>query len=821
MMQTMTDRILRVLLVVAISCMLMSTTLAGQSAGRTVEQWGVFEVSLAGPAQGNPFVDVRLEGEFRRGTRVFASAGFYDGDGVYRIRFMPDEPGEWTYRTKSNVRELDAVEGRFVCTPAGPGNHGPVRVHNKLQLAYADGTPHLSVGTTCYAWAHQGDAMEEQTLETLKNAPFNKMRMCVFPKSYTYNRNEPQYYPYEGKPLTNWDFTRFNPAFWRHFEKRVGQLRDLGIEADIILWHPYDRWGFAEMGRENDDRYLRYAIARLASFRNVWWSLANEYDLMAPGAMAGHRGDKSMADWDRFFQILQNEDPYQRLRGIHNCRGWYDHTKPWVTHCSIQTTDFARAREYRDKYGKPVVYDECRYEGDVPQGWGNITPQEMVRSFWRGTLAGCYVGHGETYMHPQDLLWWSKGGVLRGQSPSRIQFMKETIEGLPFQQMQSDFSHHPAVCILAKPGDCYLMYFAERKPVELDLSGGPYKLDAIDPWAMTILPMGSAGPGRFHFMPTRQDSAIRLTRYSPGEKMRPTAQAAADRTEGVAPLTVRFSTPWERKCRWDFGDSTTSTDRSPTHTFERPGVYSVILTVADNDGASGSTMLSVFVDRPSDEPVVRFGFADGDQPKASPHGGKVARSPDGVYDLGAEAPFSWVQVGDGPIKDLEGARSFTVMGWLNAAGMQVGSGGNRILFSLRHNRSGIDIVHHADGRMRLAVNEWPDSIQNDSSLGRITVGKWVFFAVTYDAGQQRENVCWYFGDENTPAELDRKTTYNRGPVEEGGGDLVIGNFNKTLQGAGLDRQFRGRIRGLQIHASRMGARGALPLEKIRQRQQDK
>jgi hypothetical protein len=35
-----------------------------------------------------------------------------------------------------------------------------------------------------------------------------------------------------------------------------------------------------------------------------------------------------------------------------------------------------------------------------------------------------------------------------------------------------------------------------------------------------------------------------------------------------------------------------------------------------------------------------------------------------------------------------------------------------------------------------------------------------------------------------------------------------------LQGAGLDRQFRGRIRGLQIYASRLGGRGALSLEKI-------
>jgi len=29
-----------------------------------------------------------------------------------------------------------------------------------------------------------------------------------------------------------------------------------------------------------DDRYLRYVIARLAAYRNVWWSLANEYDFL-------------------------------------------------------------------------------------------------------------------------------------------------------------------------------------------------------------------------------------------------------------------------------------------------------------------------------------------------------------------------------------------------------------------------------------------------------------------------------------------------------------------------------------------------------------
>lgn len=789
----------------------------GPTAGRSatsanrIECWDVFEISLAGPSAGNPFADVRLSARFQQGDKVFTPQGFYDGDGVYKIRFMPDSAGQWTYATESNCGELDGKKGQFTCVAAAPGNHGPVRVHNTFQLAYADGTPHFSVGTTCYAWVHQGDALEEQTLATLNSAPFNKMRMCVFPKSYAYNQNEPQYYPYEGKPLKDWDFKRFDPAFWWHFEKRVAQFRDLGIEADIIIFHPYDRWGFKDMGHESNLLYLRYLVARLAAYRNVWWSFANEYDLLR----------WPMEHWDEYMQLVQQIDPYGHLRGIHNCRGWYDHSKPWVTHCSIQNSDFTKAKEYRDKYRKPVVYDECRYEGDIPQGWGNITAQQMVKNFWMGSLAGCYVGHGETYKHLEDLLWWAKGGVLRGQSPARIQFMKDLIEGLPYQEMSPDFSFHPAVCIMSKPGDSYLLYFAEKKAATLDLPGDrPYKLDAIDPWEMKVLPVGSAGPGRFSFTPAKQGSAIRLTRYAPGEKVRPNAQATADKTEGIAPLTVRFSTPWAQQCRWDFDDTSSSNENSPTHTFARPGVYTVVLMVTDSDGASGSATLPILVDRRSDEPVVRFGFADGDQPAVTLHGDKIASTSDDAYDLGSEAPFSWIKVGEGPITDLEGARSFTVMGWLKASGMQVGSGGNRILFSLQHNHSGIDVVHHADGRMRLAVNEWPDSIRNDSSPGKVAIGKWVFFAVTYDATKQADSVCWYFGNESTPASLDCRTDYNNGPVGEGSGDLVIGNFNETLQSAGLDRQFRGQIRGLQIYASRIGTRGVLPLEKIRERQKD-
>ncbi|MFG2960953.1 DUF5060 domain-containing protein [Streptomyces sp. NPDC048291] len=305
----------------------------------TVEQWDIHEIVLTGPNTGNPFLDVTVSARFTlvedSGVESVEASGFYDGDGTYRIRFMPHLQGEWRYETVSDVAELNGVTGGFACTAPSPANHGPVRVHNTFHFAHADGTGYKPVGTTAYAWTHQGDDMAERTLRTLSESPFNKIRMCVFPKHMVYNANEPELYPFEGTAPGEWDFTRFDPAFFRNLEHRVGQLRDLGIEADVILFHPYDEghWGFDRMPADADDRYLRYVVARLAAYRNVWWSMANEFDLMTIPAIGGA---KTVEDFDRYFQTVRREDPYDHLRSNHNGIYLYDHNKPWVTHASIQ-----------------------------------------------------------------------------------------------------------------------------------------------------------------------------------------------------------------------------------------------------------------------------------------------------------------------------------------------------------------------------------------------------------------------------------------------------------------------------------------------------
>ncbi len=495
-----------------------------------VERWDILEVSLKGPEDGNPFVDQWVKGVFRGKNETVETLGFYDGQGVYKVRFMPSFQGEYTYETSGSFPEA-ATSGTFTVTPAKEGNHGPVRVANTYHFAYEDGTPYYSVGTTCYVWPHQPEAVRQKTLKELSKGYFNKMRFCVFPKHYIHNFKDPVTFPYEGTPVdasglteenfaysvdfseNHWDFTRFNPEHFRRVERAIGELRDRGIEADLIVMHPYDRWGFSAMSREADDLYWNYVIARFSAYRNLWWSLANEYDLMK---------DKTLEDWEHYAALLCEKDPYNHLRSVHNCVAFYDYTRPWVTHCSMQRQDLYRHVEYTDdyriRYGKPVVWDEISYEGNIDMGWGNISGQELTRRFWEASLRGGYTGHGETFMDPEnDILWWSHGGELHCESPARIRFLHQILcetPGLGLKRGEGIFDE--VVGVPDTPmyqGGYEIHYYGFGRPSfrdfhkEEDVS---YRVEVIDTWEMTITDAG-VHSGKFRIsLPGKEYMAIRL-----------------------------------------------------------------------------------------------------------------------------------------------------------------------------------------------------------------------------------------------------------------------------------------------------------------------
>ena len=459
----------------------------------TVPLWSRFEASFDGRGIGNPHRDVALRARFTSGARSVEVDGFYDGDGVFRVRHMPDAEGEWRFTTTSNVASLDGLTGGFRTTAPEAGAHGPVRVRDGFHFAHADGTPYVPFGTTCYAWTHQDEAMQAETLATLRTAPFNKIRMAIFPKHYIYSENEPLHAMFERGPDGTEDRDRPNPVAFRLLEARIDALAALGIEADLILFHPYDRWGYCDMSHEQDLAYVRHVLARLASFRNVWWSLANEYDFLLDV--------KPLAHWHAIGNLIAARDPGRHLVSIHNGEATmdFDHTAPWITHVCLQNWDVKRTSAWRRRWGKPIVNDELEYEGDIPRPWGNISARELVHRFWITVVSGGYAGHGECYLHADDLLWWAKGGVLRGSSTARIGFLRRLIEadcphGLTplAEEGRWEWSRVSG----GRDGDVRFLYFGEHQPahwaIGLPMTEGDWEIDLIDTWEMTVTPLEPA-----------------------------------------------------------------------------------------------------------------------------------------------------------------------------------------------------------------------------------------------------------------------------------------------------------------------------------------
>ena len=488
----------RLLVLQVISTFPFTSTLA-QSA---VEQWGRFEVTLPHSFSGNSFKAVDLSATFVGHDTSYVVSGFYDGNDTFKIRFMPQQSGRWNYTTASNVSELNEKTGSFECVKATGKNHGMVRVSETYHFRYDDGTQYYPFGTTAYAWTHMNHAVQETTLKALTSSGFNKVRMSVFPHGSV----EPELFPFparevkrdsSGKENHAWDFERFNPAFFKQLEKRIDDLGKIGIEADLILFHPYDekRWGFDVLPPEVNNRYVRYVTARLSAFRNIWWSMANEFDYVRT---------RSREEWDLLSKTVVETDPYGHLCSIHGSTAhYYEYWKPEFTHASIQdeapVMDFGHATLLRNAYAKPVIYDEVCYEGDLDRRWGRLSGEEMSYFVWMGVLGGTYVTHGESYKPSNDeaTLFIRDGGKFRGKSWQRIAFLRKLLEEGPGPLEIADVGRDHRTAIAGK--GYYLVYFGKKMkdswlfnlPVKSGRFAGAkpgtrFKVEIIDTWEMTI-----------------------------------------------------------------------------------------------------------------------------------------------------------------------------------------------------------------------------------------------------------------------------------------------------------------------------------------------
>ena len=123
--------------------------------------------------------------------------------------------------------------------------------------------------------------------------------------------------------------------------------------------------------------------------------------------------------------------------------------------------------------------------------------------------------------------------------------------------------------------------------------------------AATAMDLHLAVDGHLYFTQTGGDAAqagwypLRRYRFAVGDPPLASFTTNPMSRIGETPFTVNFtdtSTPGTNNLtawNWDFGDGNTSTQQNPTHTYNTPGAYTVILNVTDSVGLADDAQLAM------------------------------------------------------------------------------------------------------------------------------------------------------------------------------------------------------------------------------------
>ncbi|MBT3605856.1 MAG: DUF5605 domain-containing protein [Candidatus Latescibacteria bacterium] len=122
------------------------------------------------------------------------------------------------------------------------------------------------------------------------------------------------------------------------------------------------------------------------------------------------------------------------------------------------------------------------------------------------------MGHGETYRNDDDILWWSKGGILHGTSPKRIQFLRDIMEARPGPIDPMNIG----ISAAGIPNQYYLAYLGPHQSSVKTLKlpeDVQFKTEIIDTWEMTIEEVDGTFSGTFDLeVPGKPYMALRITK---------------------------------------------------------------------------------------------------------------------------------------------------------------------------------------------------------------------------------------------------------------------------------------------------------------------
>lgn len=496
-----------------------------------MEAYDFIEITAhVSPGVENCYLNGVFTGSFtKQGGATVDAEGFCDAEdgSLYRIRFMPTSPGEYTYNVSLSglTRRGPHADVGIGGTASGPfrvtdsHRRGPIRVDPQYPWHFIwQGTSehYFFNGTTAYwimGW--KDERVIRSSIDRLHRLKVNRMRVAISgrsPMMYgepAMNGDEWSLWlaPFAGEaprdishPGFDWNHPNFD--YWQKYDRMLRYARDRDVVMSLIL-DMGDNPAHLPAGSAEEARYIRYAVNRFAAFSNITWDLGDDLDHFRDEQWTHDTGT-----------MIKAADPYKHLATSHPVDNRHqDRTADWFDFTSFQewSRDQHRfmlsQREKQQQLGRiiPQANEEYGYEDHYPL-WAPRPDSESAdvlrRTAWDIYMAGGYQTAGETVRRGTNIWPDSGGGWMNGRGDDTMTMFLGYGHILEFftsfdwwkTEPHDEWADNGNYC-LSQPGALYAIYLPKGGKVTVQLPLGEYRARWFDPANGEWIPLDSPAHG--------------------------------------------------------------------------------------------------------------------------------------------------------------------------------------------------------------------------------------------------------------------------------------------------------------------------------------
>ncbi|MBV8906723.1 MAG: DUF4038 domain-containing protein, partial [Acidobacteriia bacterium] len=314
-------------------------------------QWHRFETRWQGSREPEDALAVCPLVRFQHESGAEREVGaFWDGGRTWEVRFRPDLPGRWTYRSEcAEDAALEGQDGVFECGTAETETSNPLYRYGALRVApsgtyfeHADGTPFLWLGDTAWNGPLKSSAADWE--EYLKDRAAKRFSVIQFVGSQWLAAAGDA----EGRRAYNGgERIQIDPVYFRRLDARMDAINRHGMAAaPVIAWAAHwnknalDLNPGTSLSHDQLVRLGRYFVARYGA-HHVFWILAGDGEYRGAAAQRWKKiGREIFPDGQQLATMHPGglswvadefaDEPWFRFNGYQSAH-WRAKSMHWIT----------------------------------------------------------------------------------------------------------------------------------------------------------------------------------------------------------------------------------------------------------------------------------------------------------------------------------------------------------------------------------------------------------------------------------------------------------------------------------------------------------